>query len=525
MMGIRNLARAKQRAAAEPHKIQPSTMASPSSSSRLEALWEDHERRTRRIEELERRLDENARRKRRRIANLLDEVPVHRRSHLRVFLTHNKNFTLSIEGKLLIGHLDHLSAKEFDEDAKAEGRSSHEDDDDALARSSDPRVPYRGKDQNEGDVPVDKVMFTHFFDKLHVTMQTVFQKPVVKEQLSPPKKTSRSKAKTKAIMDANSLKTSFTKDYTWTRDMTGDASAWFVKYTPVTPPEGQEIHSVVSTVKLWPRPANETLFKPSDALAAQLFPEHAPIPPKKKKGKKKPSEEEEEEIPMDNNIVIPPSLTMKEIIMALFHYIQEKNLTDADEPSVIVNDKVLTSLFQCDRMNFADVQQLLLTKQLIIDVTREPIVLTYIMTKDSSSPALGEAAPEHIPQVLSFDTDVYVEGVFHYRVRELLRRIKRREFEYTSCRTRARNLLTAARANPDVVNRKIEDAVVGRGYTLEHVPVWLALAKSAPPNSETRAAAHMDAKICSLLDRLQHHTQAAKAAWNVVDACRGEESK
>jgi hypothetical protein len=53
----------------------------------------------------------------------------------------------------------------------------------------------------------------------------------------------------------------------------------------------------------------------------------------------------------------------------------------------------------------------------------------------------------------------------------------------------------------------------------------LALAKSAPPNSEARAAAHMDAKICSLLDRLQHHTKAAKAAWDVVDACRGEQSK
>jgi chromatin remodeling complex protein RSC6 len=498
-------------------------MASASSSSRLEALWEDHERCTRRIEELERRLDENARRKRRRIANLLDEVPVHRRSHLRVFLTHNKNFTLCIEGKLLIGHLDHLSATAFDENAGAEGRSIHEDDD-ALARSSD-RVPYRGKDQNEGDVPVEKIMFTHFFDKLHVNMQTVFQKPIVKEQLSAPKKTSRSKSKTKAIMDASSLETSFAKEYTWTRDMTGDASAWFVKYTPSTPPEGQELHSVVSIVKLWPRPAHEKLFKPSDALATHLFPEHAPVPPKKKKGKKKSTEEEEEDIPLDNNIVIPPSLTMKEIIMALFHYIQEKNLTDADEPSVIVNDQVLTSLFQCDRMNFADVQQLLLTKQLVIDVTREPIVLTYIMTKDSSSPALGEAAPEHIPQVLSFDTDVYVEGVFHYRVRELLRRIKKREFEYTSCRTRARNILTAARANPDVVNRKIEDAVVGRGYTLEHVPVWLALAKSAPPNSEARAAAHMDAKICSLLDRLQHHTKAAKAAWDVVDACRGEQSK
>jgi len=513
------------RCAPSPHKTFATMTSAPPPSSRLEALWADHERQTRRLEDLERRLDENARRKRRRIANLLDEVSVFRRSHLRVFVTHNKNFTLIIEGKLLVGHLDHTSMKAVEREAAEEARMQMEEEDvnsnDMLVRSTD-RTLYRGKSENEGDVPVDKVHFTHFFDKLHVTLQTVFQKPVVKEQLSP-KKTSRSKAK-KAPMDATSLTTSSTKEYTWNRDMTGDSSAWFVKYDPVTPPEGQEIHSVVSTIKLWPRPGREKLFKPSPALASCLFPEHRPISPKKK-GKRKTAEEDEEEIPLDNDIVIPSSLTLKEIVSALFYYIQENNLTDADEPSVIVNDKALTSLFQCDRMNFADVQQLLVSKQLVMDVTREPIVLTYCMTKESSSPSLGEAAPEdpqHIPQVLSFDTDVYVEGVFHYRVRELLRRIKRREFEYTSSRTRARNMLMASRSNHDVVNRRIEDAVVGRGYTPEHVPVWLALAKSAPPKSEARAAAQIDAKMCMLLDRLEHHTRAAQAAWDVVDACRGE---
>jgi hypothetical protein len=256
-----------------------------------------------------------------------------------------------------------------------------------------------------------------------------------------------------------------------------------------------------------------------------LFPEHLPIAPRRKSKKKSTEEEQQEEIPVDNNIAIPSSLTLKEIVSALFNYIQQKNLTDADEPSVIVNDKALAGLFQCDRMNFADVQQLLVSKQLVTDVTREPIVLTYCMTKNSSTPSLGEAPPDdphHIPQVLSFDTDVYVEGLFHYRVRDLMRRIKKREFAYTSSRTRARNMLTAGRANYDVVNRRIEDAVVGRGYTSEHVPVWLALAKSAPPKSEARAAAQMDAKICVLLERLEHHTRAAQAAWDVVDACRGE---
>jgi hypothetical protein len=253
-------------------------------------------------------------------------------------------------------------------------------------------------------------------------------------------------------------------------------------------------------------------------LALALFPEHRPPP--KPKGKKK---EEQEEISFDNNILVPPSLTMKEIVSAIFFYIQEKRLQDELEPSVIVNDKVLVSLFQCDRMNFADVQQLLFSKELVTDATKEPIVLIYVMTQDSSSPSFGEPPnPEQIPSVLSFDTDVYVEGVFHYRAREFLRRIKRREFEYTSSRTRARNLLVAGRANDKLVRQRIEDAVCGRGYTPDYIPVWLALAKAAPAKSEARAAAQIDAKMCLLLERLEHHCRAAQAAWHVVDACRGE---
>jgi hypothetical protein len=216
---------------------------------------------------------------------------------------------------------------------------------------------------------------------------------------------------------------------------------------------------------------------------------------------------------------------MKEIVSAIFFYIQEKRLQDELEPSVIVNDKILANLFQCDRMNFADVQQLLFSKELVADASKEPIVLTYIMTQDTASPSFGEPPsdhPERIPSVLSFDTDVYVEGVFHYRARELLRRIKRREFEYTSSRTRARNLLVAGRANDELVRERIEDTVCGRGYTAEHIPVWLALAKAAPAKSEARAAAQMDAKMCLLLERLEHHSRAAQAAWDVVNACRGE---
>ena len=507
-------------------------MSSPSlSSSRLETLWKDHERRWRRLEDLERRMDECAMRKRRRIANLLDETSTHRRSRLRMFVTHRPDFTLVIEGKLLVGHLDHASAEAVEREAAAEARLQMEEDevtDELLIRSTD-RTLYRGKSENEGDVPVEKIHFTHFFNKMTVSLQTIFQAP---EPEMTPKKSSRAKIKRS---EERSLTSSAPTEMVWNRGMTADARAWFVKYSPATPPADQELHSVVSTITLWPRPGPDRLYKPSLSLASALFPEHKPITATKRKGSSKKKrrrsgaddmpEEEEEDIPLDNDIFVPPTLTMKEIVSAIFFYIQEKKLQDEMEPSVIVNDKALTNLFQCDRMNFADVQQLLLSKALITDATQEPTVLTYIMTPDTASPAFGEANSEHpeqIPHVLSFDTDVYVEGVFHFRARELLRRIKRREFEYTSSRTRARNMLVAGRANEEVVKTRIEDAVCGRGYMPDHIPVWLALAKAAPPKSEARASAQIDAKTCFLLERLEHHCRAAQAAWDVVDACVGD---
>jgi hypothetical protein len=437
---------------------------------------------------------------------------------MRIFVTHTSDFTLVIEGKLLVGHLDHASADTVEQEAAAEARLQMEEDektaaDDLLIRSTD-RTLYRGKSENEGDVPVDKIQFTHFFDKLNVKLQSIFQTPAPEQT---PKKSARAKLKQTY---ESPLSSSTPTEYTWDRGNTPDAHAWFAKYTPEPPPEGQQLHSVVSTITLWPRPGPERLYKPSPSLALALFPEHRPPP--KTKGKRK---EEQEDIPSDNDILVPPTLTMKEIVSAIFFYIQEKKLQDELEPSVIVNDKVLTSLFQCDRMNFADVQQLLFSKELVTDATKEPIVLIYVMTQVSASPSFGEPPsdnPEQIPSVLSFDTDVYVEGVFHYRARELLRRIKRREFEYTSSRTRARNLLVAGRANDELVRERIDDAVYGRGYTPDHIPVWLALAKAAPAKSEARAAAQMDAKVCLLLERLEHHCRAAQAAWDVVDACRGE---
>lgn len=103
--------------------------------------------------------------------------------------------------------------------------------------------------------------------------------------------------------------------------------------------------------------------------------------------------------------------------------------------------------------------------------------------------------------------------------------MKRREFEYTSSRTKALKMLLAAKADEDAVKSKIEDVVSGRSLSSDHVPVLLALAKAAPPGSEARNAAHVDARMTLLVERIQHHARMAKACWEIVDACRGGSSK
>ena len=123
------------------------------------------------------------------------------------------------------------------------------------------------------------------------------------------------------------------------------------------------------------------------------------------------------------------------------------------------------------------------------------------------------------PQVLSFDMDVSIPRFFHFRARELLRRIKRREFEYTSARTKARYMMVASRGNEDVIKGKIEQCMSGHGYAAENIPVFLALARAAPPNSEARGAAQMDARACALVERLDECSRKVAAAWEVVDTC------
>ena len=560
------------------------------SESQSALIWSHYGKQLDAIDDLEKRLNEKSCRVRRRVSNLLDQVPTHRRSHLRVFVTHkydkveeapqkngSRKWTMVIEGKLLVGLLDHKSAARVEQEgahaAMGQSRTSVANAAassltvgtrnapivnvegsgvdvsgvpaaSSLGRSADRRS---GGGEKEEDEP-PAVIFTHLFDKLTVQFTTIYQpKNPPSAKSSTPKKSRSTKRKSpvpqsEVAIHPRFLTRSKSTKVVWTKDATPDANAFFVSYCHDNeadpPPPNTKLHSVVASISLVAS-RTEDMYKPCSLLADNFFPKHGDdVSRRRATGKKRktdggaaatPENEDDTPIALDNDIYVPSLLTMNEITMALFQYIQDKNLLDPSDKSLVRCDKVLAGIFDCETFNFSELRGLLLSRNLVtkIDSSDDPIALTYIMKEgnvspqDPTDPLRGPKEDDDTHhQVLSFDMDVWVPGLFHYRTRELMRRIKKREFEFTSSRTKGRYLLVARRGNEDLVKNKIELAVSGRGYSARNIPVFLALARAAPPASEARKSGQTDSKLCSLVQRLEEHTNGAEAGWSLVDACR-----
>ena len=480
------------------------------SSSRLNEIWQSYTDQWQRLDDLERNMEEAVVRKRRRIANLLDEMPSFRKSHLRLFISHRiinsieQSYEIIVEGKLLVGHLDHKRAKEVD-DALFGGLVNPEVD-------PTDRSQYRGGiSERESDTPVEPIHFTHLLDQFKAIIYTVWQ-PSQADSKTPLKR-SKGKRQSPAAAFDTPIQSSPKTILAWSRvpDSTNpniatspDSHGFILPYTcPKPPAEDLIFHSIIVELQLWLRPGDSVLYQPSINLCKALFPQHS-ISPSKKRIRK----EMNFGVPTENELFVPSLLTMEEIVMAFFHYIQFKKLQDSEEKSIIICDKTLQTLLECERFNFADLQFFLTNKNLIADATKEPCSFTYIVGQDYGHPGL------------TIDLDVYVPSLFHYRCRELLRRLKQREFEYTSSRTKARNWLMTGRASEDKVRQVLDDCVTGQGFTKDHICGWLALARAAPEGSEARNVALLDVRICFLLDRAEQHAKAAKAAWDVVTNCQ-----
>jgi hypothetical protein len=128
--------------------------------------------------------------------------------------------------------------------------------------------------------------------------------------------------------------------------------------------------------------------------------------------------------------------------------------------------------------------------------------------------------------LLQMDVGVTIPSYFPYRARELLRRIKRRELEYTSSRTRARWLLQTSTLTKSedgrVVRQAIEQAVQQQRLPVssELIPIYLALAKAAPPQTEARMAGHVDARTAYLWSQLEKQLPLACQTWAAAETCR-----
>ncbi|KAL7562972.1 hypothetical protein ACA910_018611 [Epithemia clementina (nom. ined.)] len=574
-----------------------------------------------RIDELERKVDERCIRLRRRTCNILDSslTAPYRLSHLRCFATHayypngisndeahqadasitagdssktdekstadaaaaasilttgrpensNNTWVLRLEGKLLIGHLDHASAKAHDQKV---GYVAPADD---LDRS-------KGEKEEDEVIPFQ---FTHFFERVEVEFQTTYSPrphPMAKKKSPPASKKRRtgnscsSSTSTKQslleenFVDPKLLVVSPTTTLVWTQTTAATADAHAFDYHYDSPPPVEkfryQIHSVVARVQLFSnqqQAANkDPLYELSPSLAKELFPMHAVAVAaesaeshannttttagtasnsnndlsKKRKAEdgspgafSSPGKSNSSSVvpPVENEVHIPDGLTMRQIAMAFFTYIHDHQLCDESDRGTIICDERLQNLFQLERFNFSGLQQLLLSNNLVKPMSGNPVKLTYIMKEDTATtycpppPPLGSKGDDDVfePLQFQFDMDVMVPSLFPFRSREILRRMKRRELEYTSSRTKARYLLMARRAKEEEdVKMMIDQVVSGHQLGSEYIPIFTALAKAAPPHTEARRAAQCDAKVSFLMAKIQEHVAAATNAWKNVAA-------
>lgn len=593
--------------------LSPVTAPSPS-ASRLHSLLDAYHEKIFQIEELERKVDARAVQTRRRLTNLLDShrpTGSHRSSHIRIFVTHKlvpppppppqdpstpyfvqpdpppPEYKLQIEGKLLVGHLDHESAAAYDR------RTNYAAPVDDLDRSKG--------EQEEPDVAA--INCTHFFSRAVVQWEPLYvQKPnpmskkAIAKAPPPSKKSRRGSTKSpnpaavpfEEEVDPSSLVRGTVSTMEWRRNMTSDAHLWCFHYKMPTPP-GYHLmpHSVLATIRLYSA-RHDDLWLPKDTVPAlvTLFSSHitadepvvaaastapagagggsggaAPASgPSSSKPKKRKAEEvaaatavapaasslgaagagaasgddsspsaqrnppDRPPLTLDNSIDIPQGLTWKEICKAFYVYIQDRELTDPNDKATVVCDDLLKELFHVDRFPYSQLHRLLTHHQLFVSISHEPVELTYLLKPGTALPnndrQLTKAQHRELHYaLLQLDMDVSVPSLFAFRCRELLRRIKRRELEYTSSRTKARYLLMARRAkSEDSVKTLIDDVVGGPAIDADLQPVLAALAKSTPPNTEARMAAHYDMRMSYLLERVREQVAEAQQAWDTVDA-------
>jgi len=263
------------------------------------------------------------------------------------------------------------------------------------------------------------------------------------------------------------------------------------------------------------------------------------------------------QVKMEEKEGVPNTITMDEAVASVFFYVRSRGLQDPQDASIINNDEQLSKLFGCNRMLLSAVRPLLIQKGLLVKVEpcTHPIIFNYAMTPDGKEPLTPkktDAAPtkggdndansgrrrisatekaasaeeeeeEEAPMqtMLSCDIDIQVPNLYHNRSKDVLRRIKNREFEYTSARTRAFRSLLTTFVHEDTARQVLGDAARGRGYAPYHKKAWMALAQGSVEGGEAQKAAMIDLRTTSLVEKLEERCTMAQGFASVVEACKG----
>ena len=205
------------------------------------------------------------------------------------------------------------------------------------------------------------------------------------------------------------------------------------------------------------------------------------------------------------NKIVP--ITLTQFHENLFSYILKYRLQDPSDLSIINNDQVLEDLFGCKRMLFSTVSDLISSQNLLLPINSENLInpQTFsVMLKRSN-----------MPNIIEGNVEVYVPVMFHDRVRSLLLRIKRKEQEYTSCRSKASRMLAPSNKE-EALKKSIERCVSGNGK-VEDTQTFLAIIKAAPQGSEVQKFGQIDVRLLDLWSRVETHSSLAKGSRRVTD--------
>ncbi|KAL3794967.1 hypothetical protein ACHAWO_009926 [Cyclotella atomus] len=580
-------------------------------SSSLPEIYQSHRLIIQRLDDLEHNLTSRVAAHRRRASNILD-ITTGRRTHMRVFVSHrlddesnisveqkpaavapppkplggkdfgallsaaaahhvlpqkksHRKWTLVIEGGLLVQQLDHASAKEVDR-RRNFGLpilgSTHNEEKDRL--SSKNQYPTEVQELNQSVKPLQ---FTHLFDKLEVELRAVKHAASVEGA---------------APSYEGSSTGHHTKTFTWSRakSNTPDSHAFFIVYNEegrvplIDPNEKDKSESpkavydseyISAHIKLYRRQGSEDMYVPSDQLCEVLFPSFTGKKAVITSSKKRKAQEIVE--PFSDalkNVIIPNTLTMDEVLRAIFYYIRTRNLHDSTDLSIVNFDDALTQLFGTNRMVMAELRKTLLERGLLVKVEPEthPIIFNYKMAKDGAEPLVekkvdmkdAQIAPSstdanaetttrtrssyeagkekdeatekhnqndpHLQTMISCDVDIEIPNIYNLRARDIFRKINHREHEHTSCRNKAKNALVATKISEEIAKQAVDDAISGSNLRSDLKQVWMALANEASEGGEAHRSALIELRTASLMEKLEERTAAANRYWSIVETCK-----